>query len=48
MTRPADFTEEEVEAAMQSAYVALPIVDMASLAAAVNKVIEYRFGPADD
>lgn len=46
--RPEDFTEEEVEAAMTDAYVSLPITDFAALAAAVNKAMEARYGPADD
>lgn len=46
--RPEDFTEEEVEAAMADCIVCLPIADNAALAAAVNKAIEHRFGPADD
>jgi len=48
MKRPDDFTEEEIEAAMVDSYVALPIADYAALAAAVNKVLEARYGPADD
>lgn len=48
MTRPADVTEEEVQEAMADSYVTLPIADLASLAAAVNKVLEHRFGLADD
>lgn len=48
MMRPEDVTEEEVEAAMADCYVCLPIVDNAALAAAVNKVLEHRFGPSDD
>lgn len=48
MKRPADFAEEEIEAAMADSYVSLPITDNASLAAAVNKCIEARYGPADD
>ena len=48
MNRPPDFSSEEVEAAMADSYVSLPITDMASLAAAVNKVIEHRYGTADD
>jgi hypothetical protein len=47
MTRPADFSEEEIEAAMADSYVSLPIADYASLAAAVNKVIESRYGPVE-
>lgn len=46
--RPEDFTEEEVEAALAGAYVSLPIADHAALAAAVNKCLEDRFGPAPD
>lgn len=48
MKRPPDFSEEEVEAAMVDSYVALPIKTHACLAEAVNKVIEARYGPADD
>jgi CheY-like chemotaxis protein len=48
MTRPADFSEEEIEAAMADSYVSLPITDHASLAAAVNKALEHRYGVADD
>lgn len=48
MKRPDDFTEEEVQAAMADAYIALPIADYAALAAAANKALEHRYGPADD
>jgi hypothetical protein len=45
--RPTDVTEEEVESAMADSYVSLPITDYASLAAAVNKVLESRYGVED-
>jgi hypothetical protein len=47
MTRPHDFTEDEVEQAMADSYVSLPIADYASLAAAVNKALEQRYGPEE-
>jgi hypothetical protein len=48
MKRPPDFSEEEIEAAMADSYVTLPIANNAALAAAVNKALEHRYGPADD
>jgi hypothetical protein len=48
MKRPADFSEEEIEAAMADCIACLPIADNAALAAAVNKALEHRYGPADD
>jgi hypothetical protein len=47
MKRPPDFTEEEIEEAMADCYVCLPITDNAALAAAVNKALESRYGPAE-
>lgn len=47
MKRPEEFSEEEVEEAMADSYVSLPITDNAALAAAVNKVLEHRYGPAE-
>jgi hypothetical protein len=47
MERPEDFTEEEIEAAMIDSVVCLPITDNAALAAAVNKVLESRYGTAE-
>jgi hypothetical protein len=47
MTRPHDFTEDEVEQAMADSYASLPITDFASLAAAVNKALEHRYGPEE-
>lgn len=46
-TRPDDFTEDEIEQAMADSYVSMPIADYASLAAAVNKALEQRYGPAE-
>lgn len=48
MKRPEDFTEEEIEAAMTDCIVCLPIADNAALAAAVNKALDHRYGPAND
>lgn len=45
--RPPDFTEEEVAAAMADCYACLPIADTASLAEAVNKCLEARYGPGE-